>query len=206
VLFVPCGSHTAYRTNAKAEFYWFHIDAETYPYAVGTRVRYLRRMAPGDLAVYARMFLLEARNAKPDRQIALEHLAALIKLNLFRTIHVLGLDSRAEESRQQLERAMREMGANISRRWSVADLATAAGFSPSRLYREAWRHFRRRQGYLIEAARIRHASELLLGSPYTLQTIAEMTGYSDSFTFSHAFKRSTGMSPSEFRSRSGRKP
>jgi len=53
---------------------------------------------------------------------------------------------------------------------------------------------------LVEEIRIRHASELLLHFDHKLQQVAAMTGYADSFSFSRAFKRVIGVSPSNYRS------
>lgn len=52
--------------------------------------------------------------------------------------------------------------------------------------------------YLI-LLRLRHAKQLLLNHPYSITEIAEMCGYSNPFYFTNAFRKYTGMSPSEFR-------
>ena len=43
------------------------------------------------------------------------------------------------------------------------------------------------------------AKEKLLNSNYAIQQIANITGYTDAFTFSKAFKRYTGLSPKYYR-------
>lgn len=54
------------------------------------------------------------------------------------------------------------------------------------------------QEYLI-VYRMKIASKLLLDTDLTVQTIAGQVGYSDAFTFTKAFKRHTGKSPSDYR-------
>lgn len=55
-------------------------------------------------------------------------------------------------------------------------------------------------GYIIEK-RIGEAKSLLVNSTNTISEIAQACGYADIYTFSHAFHRSTGISPTEWRSR-----
>lgn len=55
-------------------------------------------------------------------------------------------------------------------------------------------------GYIIEK-RIGEAKSLLVNSTNTISEIAQACGYADIYTFSHAFHRSTGISPTKWRSR-----
>ncbi|SET18716.1 AraC family transcriptional regulator [[Clostridium] polysaccharolyticum] len=50
--------------------------------------------------------------------------------------------------------------------------------------------------------RIKKACQLLLHDSASIQNIAYAVGYSDAFTFSKAFKRQVGVSPSEYRGKS----
>lgn len=51
--------------------------------------------------------------------------------------------------------------------------------------------------------RMKIASKLLLDTSLTIQDIANKVGYSDVFTFTKAFKRHTGKSPSTYRHTAG---
>lgn len=51
----------------------------------------------------------------------------------------------------------------------------------------------------FENARIRRAEELLASSALPIDSIAERAGFGTRVTFFRAFKRSTGMTPDEFR-------
>ncbi len=55
-------------------------------------------------------------------------------------------------------------------------------------------------GYINEK-RIGEAKSLLVNSTNTISEIAQACGYADIYTFSHAFHRNTGISPTEWRSR-----
>lgn len=57
--------------------------------------------------------------------------------------------------------------------------------------------------YLVNT-RIKKAAELLLGGHLKVAEVARLTGFSNEFYFSNAFKRATGASPSRFRENEGR--
>ena len=58
----------------------------------------------------------------------------------------------------------------------------------------------------VKRRRTATASLMLTTTDKSVAEIAEALGFSDSFSFSHFFKRSTGRSPSEFRLDRGRRP
>ncbi|GAA1621961.1 hypothetical protein GCM10009733_018200 [Nonomuraea maheshkhaliensis] len=86
---------------------------------------------------------------------------------------------------------------------SLGDLARMLGVSPSLLTRR----FRDVRGVTpvayLRGVRLRKARELLAGTDFTLQNIAEQCGYRSAFYFSRVFKKSTGRSPSGYRAEGG---
>lgn len=182
----------------------FHLGKRT-PFDVrvqkglGDRIKQSKLHYPQDLIDYCTHFRTESRNPSFDRDVALSHLAGLIELSVHRTVGALGMNLVHDQSRQRLTDVLKTIESYIETSFSVEDLARLAGTSPSRLYRQTQRYFGKSPGALIEEIRIRHARELLLHSNHKLDKIAEMTGYSDAFTFSRAFKRITGTPPSTFR-------
>ena len=81
----------------------------------------------------------------------------------------------------------------------VEEIATACGLNRSyltRLFKHATGHTP--QAYLA-SYRMKKASALLLETSESINSIALMVGYSDSFTFSKAFRRYKNMSPSDYR-------
>lgn len=80
----------------------------------------------------------------------------------------------------------------------VDDIAHACGFERSyltKLFKEATGYTL--QEYLL-AYRMKQAGKMLTQSLHPIQYIAYAVGYGDAFTFSKAFKRHTGLSPSEY--------
>ncbi|MEV0354092.1 helix-turn-helix transcriptional regulator [Nonomuraea sp. NPDC050680] len=82
---------------------------------------------------------------------------------------------------------------------SLGDLARTLGVSPSLLSRR----FRDVRGVTpiqyLRDVRLGKARELLSGTDFTLQNIAEQCGYRSAFYLSRVFKVSTGQPPSEYR-------
>lgn len=81
----------------------------------------------------------------------------------------------------------------------IEKIAFSCGLNRSyltRLFKEATGYSL--QEYLI-VYRMKMASKLLLDTNLNIQTIATKVGYTDAFTFTKAFKRHTGKSPSEYR-------
>jgi len=84
---------------------------------------------------------------------------------------------------------------------SVADLARAAGASPSRLHAM----FRAATGLspmrYLAAERVRRATFLLETGDAPVARIAQEVGYADQSAFTRAFRRETGRTPQEHRAR-----
>ena len=88
---------------------------------------------------------------------------------------------------------------HLARGISVEDVARHAGMSVSSLEEK----FRRVTGlsvyrYFI-AMRMEHAKQLLEGTGLSITEIADVCGYDNLFYFCNAFKKHSGMTPSEFR-------
>jgi AraC-like DNA-binding protein len=98
-----------------------------------------------------------------------------------------------------LARSMAHLRRHFAETVSVAELAQVAGLSEGYFHRA----FRRRYGETPIACqqRLRTAAArtLLLGGELACKQIAHRLGYADAFTFSKAFRRGTGQSPTAFR-------
>ncbi|GER09568.1 hypothetical protein VHAB30_07200 [Variovorax boronicumulans] len=89
--------------------------------------------------------------------------------------------------------------ADLSRPFTIEDLARVAGVSP----RHFIRAFRESSGQtplrFVYSLRLERAKEFLLDPRRTATEIALDCGFSHAQHFSTAFKQATGMTPSEFR-------
>lgn len=83
--------------------------------------------------------------------------------------------------------------------WGTEDLATAMGVSRATLHRLVRRHHGCGPGRIVERIRMEEAKRLLSESRHPVQVVADQVGYASAFSFSAAFKRVVGESPSRFR-------
>lgn len=124
-------------------------------------------------------------------------LAALVK----RSGNKIPTSKRSEERHKCLRAALDYIAANYPLPISVDDIAAAAAVSRSTLFRL----FRTELGaapsdYLIEY-RIDQAKKLLSETDISVTAAARSAGYENNLYFSRAFRKATGMSPTEYRNR-----
>ncbi|GAA2726232.1 helix-turn-helix domain-containing protein [Cellulomonas aerilata] len=87
---------------------------------------------------------------------------------------------------------------------SIADLARAAGCSPSTLDRRIRKVFSLSPQQLVLRTRIDHAASLLTSTDRPIADVATACGFYDQAAFTRTFGRLTGETPAQFRRRSGR--
>lgn len=100
---------------------------------------------------------------------------------------------------QRISRAVKTIDSNPTENHSCHELARKSGLSPSR-FNAVFKEIMviPPQAY-IRNARIRKASELLLGSDRPVYQVADECGFDSSAYFCRYFARHTGMSPTAFR-------
>ena len=90
----------------------------------------------------------------------------------------------------------------LSKSLRLSDLASELG-SNERLVSKAINQYGAGNfNKFINAFRVEHSKELLIGGKfdhYTIEAIAEESGFSNKVSFYNAFKSHVGMSPSEFK-------
>jgi transcriptional regulator GlxA family with amidase domain len=98
-----------------------------------------------------------------------------------------------------IRRAIEWLTSNITKPVSIDDLATAMHVS----YRTLNRRFLDITGMTpltyLQALKIERAKELLESTPGDFEEITEKVGYEDVSSFRRLFKRSTGLSPAQYR-------
>jgi AraC-like DNA-binding protein len=84
----------------------------------------------------------------------------------------------------------------------IGELARAAGLSVAQLERHVTQLYRVTPRQLLARARL-DAALALLATPQSIATIAHACGYTDHSAFARQFKRSTGLSPRDYRDARG---
>lgn len=88
---------------------------------------------------------------------------------------------------------------NLSKRPTIVELANIAGMSVYQLDRRMQRVFGLKTGQWVLKSRISRATAILLDTDMSVSEVALEAGYTDQSAFSRQFRRSTGLSPSEYR-------
>ncbi|MCS6317784.1 MAG: helix-turn-helix transcriptional regulator [Nitrospira sp.] len=122
--------------------------------------------------------------------------------DLFNLSHALPSDGKSSgETHALAGRITRFINENLHRGLTLKVLANFLGYSEKycsdlfcRIMGESFSGYMRRH-------RVERAKSLLATTAQTLAEVATAVGFSDQFSFSHFFKRATGHSPSEIRSR-----
>lgn len=94
--------------------------------------------------------------------------------------------------------ALRSLHAEITRPWTIPDLAGAAGMSRSAFFERFTRMVGRRPMEYLTTWRMAVAKDLMSHGGIPLSGVAERVGYGSASTFSTAFSRHTGQSPGKF--------
>jgi AraC-like DNA-binding protein len=142
----------------------------------------------------------ESREQRPAREVVLAHLLEVLLIEALRSTAGIaaspGLVRGLADIR--LSAAIRAMHITPTRAWTVADLAKESALSRSTFFER----FHRLVGvtpmeYLL-AWRMALAKKLLRRKEAGVAEIAERVGYSSASTFSVAFSRHVGRTPTEF--------
>src|SRR5215469_16761475 len=97
-------------------------------------------------------------------------------------------------------RSLRFMWEHYHEPIGVSDLAKAASMSVRNFHQVFVDNLGRSPGSELFRIRIDHAKRLLQESSDKIEVIAELSGYNNNNSFEIAFKRSTGMTPKQYRS------
>lgn len=152
------------------------------------------------LAQLVQMVGDEYEHPKPGGEYMLSRLAGMLLVEAMRSTTAGGappglLRGLGDE---RLARALAQMHAQVARPWTVAELARVAALSRSAFYDR----FTRTVGvapmeYLL-GWRMAIARQLLRHEKRPVAEVADRLGYGSTSTFSVAFRRSVGQSPSRF--------
>ncbi len=95
--------------------------------------------------------------------------------------------------------AIHYINQNISNNIKISDLASAIGISEIYLYKIFMKHAQKSPQQLLLAYRVQLAKNYLRNPSLSIKTISSELGFSNPNHFSTLFKKSTGMSPKEYR-------
>ena len=127
-------------------------------------------------------------------QTRTEHVKQISRLNCVR-------QTTREELYRRVSRARDYADAMFATEVTLADLANAAALSPNHLLRSFREVFQRTPYEYVRGKRLSEAKRLLKTENVPVTEVCFAVGFESPGSFSSAFKRETGMSPSEYRER-----
>lgn len=152
------------------------------------------------LATLVRLVGDEAREERTGRELVLMRLVEVLLIEALRSapqdVASPGLLRGLADA--QLSSAIQEMHGNIRRSWTVPELARSAALSRSAFFERFTRTVGMPPMEYLLAWRMAVAKDLFRRSDLNISEVAERVGYSSASTFSTAFSRSVGLSPSRF--------
>jgi AraC-like DNA-binding protein len=101
-----------------------------------------------------------------------------------------------------IERAKEIIDSNVTDHWSLCLLAAKAGINEFKL-KAGFRYLYKTSPYkYLVKLRLEKSIDLLQNTDLTIQLVADRVGFDDFRGYNKAFRKSYGMLPTEFRSRS----
>ncbi|HYQ41655.1 MAG TPA: AraC family transcriptional regulator [Polyangiaceae bacterium] len=152
------------------------------------------------LATFVRLVAEEASERRPGRELVLTRLVEILLVEALR-------GATAEDapkgllrglSDPPLAKALRQMHAQLSRSWTVPQLAKAAALSRSTFFERFTRSIGMPPMEYLLAWRMAVAKDLLRREELAIDEVAERVGYGSASAFSTAFSRYVGEPPGRY--------
>ncbi|MDX2177499.1 MAG: AraC family transcriptional regulator [Candidatus Sumerlaeia bacterium] len=191
---LAAGSRYAYSVAAgEWQVAWFHLAARS-------RWRHFSGVIAwggSDAATLHALASVYAEERAMDRPAVAHAVARSLTAALGELQAGGGLADREVEER--VRAVARAIEADPARRWTEAELASLAHYSPQHFRRLAKAQWGVPPLRMVARARMDRACALLEHTGLRVAAVAGAVGYSDEFAFSAAFRRHTGLSPRNWR-------
>lgn len=202
VLITPAGKAFGYAPVTRTwRFMWFHLpDDPVWAFLHAEKFTIRKTPLTDTLRRVTEEFLRESRGRTDSHHEASELYISLIALYIKRE---LGERDAAAgvAAENQLDHLCEIINADLTRDWNVESLAAALNVSCSHLHRLVRGRFNTSPMKLVTRLRMERAQEWLIMHDAPQSFIGKMVGYSNEFAFLVAFKRFSGVTPKEFRTR-----
>lgn len=120
--------------------------------------------------------------------------------NILTLMTISSLQTQAEETHQKIEPAIKYLHAHFTEpELSVLTLCDLVHLSDTWFRKLFYKCYGTKPTKYINTLRINYAKELLDSGYYSIEKIAEMSGFEDSKYFSTVFRQFTGCSPSKYK-------
>ena len=134
------------------------------------------------------------RHSPQHRSIAFANLyQAIVQFNRFYDKKYL-----SSGTRQRLEKVVSYIYSNLEKDLSLPRLSQVAGISQRRLRTIFQEYYQMSPQQYVMRRRLQTACKYIKTDLYTLQEVAELVGFADSYYFNRCFKKEIGVSPRQY--------
>jgi AraC-like DNA-binding protein len=189
-------SHQFYWAVTDWKILWFHLEKDIWDSLCRSKEKSHLPEQIVSLQKITETYIQENQSGSSSIKNYLgELLHALIKRI---TIHSQQENSDTREH-AKISKIRDSVNGNPGHPWTVEELASQAGVSPSYLYKITAKVEKRTPMEIVRQQRINLACQLLSQSDYPLKFIADRIGYTTPYAFSKFFRKETGISPGAYR-------
>lgn len=202
LLFLPAHSLYTYGTDHELQITWFHLNAEsaTWHFLRGIGIFYDRS---DDKEGFRSLIMLLYREytlaQRPDANISY-FADQLIAHMLERKLKIFVTET---EAARKIRNLFETVELSLDKQWTIPKMAKLCSMSQSALFLLSRQCFGQSPMERLNALRMTAAANLLNNSDLKLDAIAAMVGLGCGFSLSRAFKRFYGISPREYKRRTG---
>lgn len=191
--------HRYFAASEELSFRWFHIvglNSQTYVNEIIQEHGFvIQAQKNADIEKSCTQILADARDHNPNEHLISVHLHILLA-------HLASLEEKPVKS--DLELAIDDSAKYIEGHYADSDvsipfLANRAALSTCYYLRKFKEYHDTTPHQYLQAARLRAAKEQLTTTSRTIEAIGETCGYCNTSHFVMAFRKSTGLTPLQFR-------
>ena len=181
------------------EIFWFHFEEkDPWSYLLKNEIQITDQIDSSDLLRFCRAYYRECVRSSEENNPASAALSNLIGIHLDRIL-LEDVMPRERETRAKLNQLWQTVNSQLSLPWTVRELAKNFHLSEAQFRRTVLEHENMSPRRKIITLRMERTKQLLIHKDYTLDEIAERTGYDSAFSLSRIFKKETGLPPSQYR-------
>jgi len=189
-------SHQLYWAVTDWKILWFHLEKDIWDSLCRSNEKLYLPEQIISLQKVTETYIRESQSGSSSIKNCLgELLHALIKRII---IHPQQENNTIREH-AKIRKIRDSVNGNPEHPWTVEELASLVGVSPSYLYKITADEEGRTPMDIIRQQRINLACQLLSQSDYPLKFIANRIGYTTPYAFSKFFRKETGISPGAYR-------
>lgn len=196
VVLLDCRFPHKYYCTGTSDFLWFHFNGNSSKFYWDHLYEQSDIVFSGQHALDTghsfRRVLAYAQEVPNNEHLVSMHIARILARLASPTEHAV--------SQHGLEPAVRHIRDHFDENITLDELANLCSMSPSHFIRSFGKYLNRTPHEYLLAYRLQQSKRQLLTTSDSIERIAEQCGFNSASHFARAFRKSNGISPTEFRS------